>query len=77
MPGEKEASHREVIMSENLEQQIRERAYFLWLDAGRPAESSDVFWLAAQREIVSSQLAGMGHVKAAKSSSKRKPKRAA
>ncbi len=64
-------------MSENLEQQIRERAYFLWLDAGRPHESPDVFWLAAQREIVSTQLAGMGHVKAAKPKTKRKQKRAA
>ncbi len=34
----------------SLEQRIRERAYFLWLAAGRPEGQSDAFWAQA-REI--------------------------
>ncbi len=37
-------------MSE-IEQRIRERAYQLWEQAGRPHERSEEFWLAARQEI--------------------------
>ena len=34
----------------DLDQSIRERAYHLWIAAGRPEGDSDAYWLEAQRE---------------------------
>ena len=34
----------------NLEQAIRERAYFMWLDGGRMNGNADAHWLAAEVE---------------------------
>ena len=35
----------------NLEQAIRERAYFMWLDSGRMNGNADAHWLAAEVEL--------------------------
>lgn len=37
-----------------LEQHIRERAYFMWLEAGCPDGRDDEFWLSAERELLQS-----------------------
>ncbi|OYU92062.1 MAG: hypothetical protein CFE29_04290 [Bradyrhizobiaceae bacterium PARB1] len=34
---------------QDLEQAIRERAYHMWNEAGRPDGNSETFWLSAQR----------------------------
>ena len=36
---------------QDLEHIIRERAYHLWVEAGRKDGDADAHWLAAQREI--------------------------
>ena len=67
-------------MNNNLEQHIRDRAYFMWIEAGRPIESPEVFWLAAQREMLSSRVeepASPISTKLVKTKSKSKSKRAA
>lgn len=38
-------------MEKNVEDRIRERAYFMWLDSDRGLDST-VFWLAAEREVL-------------------------
>jgi hypothetical protein len=42
----------------NLEEAIRERAYHLWIADGEPAGKADVYWLNAQREILTTSLEG-------------------
>jgi hypothetical protein len=42
----------------NLEEAIRERAYHLWIADGQPAGKADVYWLSAQREILTTSLEG-------------------
>ena len=37
---------------EHLEEAIRERAYHLWVAAGRPEGNPDNYWLNAQRELL-------------------------
>jgi hypothetical protein len=44
----------------NLEQAIRERAYHLWTADGQPDGQSDLYWLNAQREILTMSLASSG-----------------
>jgi hypothetical protein len=41
---------------QDLEQAIRERAYHLWVADGRPEGNADVYWLSAQREILTTSL---------------------
>ena len=41
---------------QNLDNAIRERAYHLWIAAGRTHGHADVYWLAAQREILASSI---------------------
>jgi hypothetical protein len=48
---------------QNMEQTIRERAYHLWNEAGRPDGAADAFWLSAQREILSESLSQVANVK--------------
>jgi hypothetical protein len=43
---------------QHLEEAIRERAYHLWTADGRPDGNSDAYWLNAQREILTTSLAG-------------------
>jgi Protein of unknown function (DUF2934) len=40
----------------NLEKAIRERAYHLWIADGQPEGNADVYWLSAQREILTTSL---------------------
>ena len=41
---------------QDLEHAIRERAYLLWIVDGQPEGNADVYWLAAQREILGTTL---------------------
>ena len=41
---------------QDLEQAVRERAYHLWVADGRPEGNADVYWLSAQREILTTSL---------------------
>ncbi len=40
----------------NLEEAIRERAYHLWTADGQPEGKADVYWLNAQRDILTTSL---------------------
>ena len=42
----------------NLDETIRERAYYLWSADGQPEGKADVYWLNAQREILTTSLQG-------------------
>ncbi|MFC0239744.1 DUF2934 domain-containing protein [Rhodopseudomonas telluris] len=68
---------------QDMEQAIRERAYHLWTEAGRPDGNPDAFWLSAQRELLAQSLEQIATVKpsepkkaAKKASSSRKCKAA-
>jgi hypothetical protein len=41
---------------QDLEHAIRELAYHLWIADGRPEGNADVYWLSAQREILTTSL---------------------
>ena len=41
---------------QNLDEVIRERAYHLWIADGQPEGKADVYWLSAQREILTTSL---------------------
>jgi hypothetical protein len=70
---------------QDLEQAIRERAYHLWVEAGRLDGEADAHWLAAQREILGASLSTFARVnsrppklpKAKSASSSKKKRRAA
>ena len=49
----------------NLEEAIRERAYHLWVADGQPQGNADVYWLSAQREILTRSLKGSRETAAA------------
>jgi hypothetical protein len=53
---------------QDLEQSVRERAYHLWLESGRPDGNADEHWLAAQREVLSASLGTFGSVSVAEHS---------
>jgi hypothetical protein len=42
----------------NLEEAIRERAYHLWIADGQPEGNADVYWLSAQRDILTTSVEG-------------------
>jgi hypothetical protein len=42
----------------NLEEAIRERAYHLWTADGQPEGKADLYWLNAQRELLTTSLEG-------------------
>ena len=48
---------------QDMEQAIRERAYHMWNDAGRPDDRSESFWLSAQRDVLESSLQQIANVK--------------
>jgi hypothetical protein len=50
---------------QDLEQTIRERAYHLWVAAGRQDGEADAHWLAAQREVLSASLSTFARVNSA------------
>jgi hypothetical protein len=51
----------------NLEEAIRERAYHLWTADGQPEGKADVYWLNAQREILTTSFEGLAGSTAADS----------
>jgi DUF2934 family protein len=51
----------EAVMSD-MEQNIRERAYALWVEGGCKEGQADAHWLAAQREVLAASLGALGHV---------------
>ncbi len=53
----------------NLEEAIRERAYHLWTADGQPEGKAELHWLRAQREILTTSLAGSSGTHAAGSAS--------
>jgi hypothetical protein len=66
-----------------LEESIRERAYHLWLSDGCPEGQAEIYWLNAQRELLTASvetIAAPGNAAAAKPAKKprltrfRKPK---
>ena len=42
----------------NLNETIRERAYYLWSADGQPEGKADVYWLNAQRDVLTTSLEG-------------------
>jgi Protein of unknown function (DUF2934) len=44
----------------NLEEAIRERAYHLWIADGQPEGQADIYWLHAQREILTTSIESSG-----------------
>jgi hypothetical protein len=42
----------------NLEEAIRERAYHLWIADGQPDGKADIYWLTAQREVLTTSVEG-------------------
>jgi hypothetical protein len=62
---------------QDMEQAIRERAYHMWVEAGRPDGNSDAFWLTAQREVLAASLSQIANVKATTPKKVAKPKAAA
>jgi hypothetical protein len=63
---------------QNVEQEIRERAYQLWIEGGRPDGNADSHWLAAQREVLAASLstiARVSEVERPKAGKVRNPKR--
>jgi hypothetical protein len=53
----------------NLEEAIRERAYHLWTADGQPEGKADLYWLNAQRELLTTSLEGSSSNTAADSAS--------
>jgi hypothetical protein len=41
---------------QNLNEAIRERAYHLWIADGQPDGQADLYWLNAQREVLTTSL---------------------
>ena len=52
----------------NLEEAIRERAYHLWIADGQPEGQADIYWLNAQREILTTSVESSGNNAAAAAS---------
>ncbi len=40
----------------NLEEAIRERAYHLWIADGQPDGKADIYWLNAQRDVLTASV---------------------
>lgn len=57
----------------NLEEAIRERAYHLWTADGQPEGKADVYWLNAQREILTTSFEGSSSSTADSAPVKAKP----
>jgi hypothetical protein len=48
----------------NLDEAIRERAYHLWIADGRPEGKADLYWLSAQRELLTISVEAGSHAAA-------------
>ena len=40
----------------NLDETIRERAYYLWSADGQPEGKADIYWLNAQRDVLATSV---------------------
>ena len=59
----------------NLDEAIRERAYHLWLNDGRPEGQADIYWLNAQRDLLTASVeAIVAPAKAVAAKPARKPR---
>jgi hypothetical protein len=56
----------------DLEQNIRERAYQLWVESGCEHGKAEMHWLDAQREVLAAALGGVARVSNAGSGKKTK-----
>jgi len=65
MPGGLLFAERKGLAMPNLEEAIRERAYHLWIADGQPEGKADVYWLSAQREILTTSVEGSRETAAA------------
>jgi Protein of unknown function (DUF2934) len=52
----------------NLEEAIRQRAYHLWIADGQPEGQADIYWLNAQRELLTASVESPGSNAAAAAS---------
>jgi len=43
-----------------MEEAIRERAYHLWIAGGQPEGQAEIYWLNAQREIITTSVESSG-----------------
>jgi Protein of unknown function (DUF2934) len=59
----------------DLEQTIRERAYYLWVADSRRDGNAEEHWLAAQHEVLASVLQSPGNVSATSSVPRRVAKK--
>jgi Protein of unknown function (DUF2934) len=45
----------------SLDEAIRERAYHLWIADGQPEGQADIYWLNAQRELLTTSVQSSGN----------------
>jgi Protein of unknown function (DUF2934) len=60
----------------NLEEAIRERAYHLWIADGQPEGQADIYWLNAQREVLTTAVEGATSADAVAAKPAKKPRMA-
>jgi hypothetical protein len=58
----------------NLDEAIRERAYHLWLNDGRPEGQADIYWLNAQRDLLTASVEAIAPAKAVAAKPAKKPR---
>lgn len=46
------------MMKPDRDEEVRDRAYLLWVEAGRPSGREHEFWAQASREIEGDDMAG-------------------
>jgi Protein of unknown function (DUF2934) len=61
------------LVMQDLEQVIRERAYGIWMESGRPDGSAEEHWLVAQREVLSTSLGTSARVSVIEPGAPKKP----
>ncbi len=64
-------------MQQALDQRIRQRAYEIWEDLGRPDGDAHQHWLTAERELAEAAMASLARPVAKKTSAPRKTARQA
>jgi hypothetical protein len=57
-------------MERDVTERIRERAYELWVANGSPVGESEINWLAAEKEVLATQVAGNVKKSASRKSAK-------
>jgi Protein of unknown function (DUF2934) len=59
-------------MERDVTERIRERAYELWVASGSPQGKSEINWLAAEKEVLATQVANKVRKSASRKSAKGK-----